>query len=124
MIPTIGPRSGKIWGTTQLGFAFNGVEAHAIHVAAGGYCSRHSHRSKWNRFQVLRGKLIVRLYFTPDDVADETIVGVGQVTDVPPGVSHDFEALEDVIAIEYYWTVLDTNDIDRHGTQGGRHATT
>lgn len=122
MTPTIGPRNGKIWGVTQLGFALNGVEAHAIHVEAGGYCSRHSHVSKWNRFQVLRGRLMVRLYINGDGSSDDTIVGVGQVTDVPPGVRHEFEALEDVIAVEYYWTVIDGGDIDRGGTQGGRRS--
>ncbi len=116
-VPPTGPRQGKVWGVTQLGFAWNGTEAHAIRVKEGGYCSRHYHRTKWNRIFVLKGKLLVRQFL--DDEVDETIIGVGQVTDVPPGVWHEFEALEDVLAVEFYWTVLDAGDIDRGGTQGG-----
>ena len=118
-VPPIGPRQGKVWGTTQLGFAFNGTEAHGIVVTKGGYCSKHWHRLKWNRFQVLAGKLIVRLYRAETAEYDETIIGPGQVTDVPPGVRHMFKAIEDTLAIEYYWTVLDAGDIDRGGTEGG-----
>lgn len=117
-VPPIGPRQGKVWGTTQLGFAYNGTEAHGIVVTKGGYCSRHSHRTKWNRFQVLSGQLEVLLFRTETEY-DKTIIGAGQITDVPPGIVHAFEALEDTIAVEYYWTVLDTEDIDRHGTEGG-----
>ena len=118
-VPPIGPRQGKVWGTTQLAFAYNGTEAHAINVRKGGFCSRHSHTHKWNRFSVLSGKLIVRIYLNGGDEADSTIIGTGQSTDVPPGVRHEFEAAEDTLAMEFYWVVLDVGDIDRHETQGG-----
>lgn len=117
-VPPMGPRMGKVWGVTQLGFSFNSTEAHAILVRQGGYCSRHSHSQKWNRFFVLSGRLVVRIFHT-EDLCDETIIGEGQVTDVPPGAKHEFEALEDTIAVEFYWVTLDALDIDRHGTQGG-----
>lgn len=117
-VPVIGPRQGKVWGTTQLAFAWNGVEAHSIFVKRGGYCSRHSHKNKWNRFVVLSGRLAIRLYHD-GQTPDETIIGNGQVSDVSPEVMHEFEALEDTMAMELYWTVLDAGDIDRHGTVGG-----
>lgn len=117
-IPPIGPVSGKVWGVTQLGFAYNGTEAHAIGVQKGGYCSTHSHTSKWNRFMVLSGTLAIRQYRNESEF-DETIIRAGQVVDVPPGVRHDFRALDQTMAIEFYWTVLDVGDIDRHGTEGG-----
>ena len=119
-IPPIGPRQGKLWGVTQLVFAYNGVEAHSIDVKSGGFCSRHDHVAKWNRFIVTKGRLLVRIFQkNGESIQDETIIGPGQITDVPPGVQHQFEALEDTNAIEFYWTVLDAGDIDRHGTEGG-----
>jgi len=115
--PGIGPVQGKLWGQTQSVFAWNGVSAHSIRVKAGGYCSKHSHQHRWNRFLVLRGRLLVRIW--KDGSPDETVVSEGGVSDVPPGVRHQFEALEDVEAVEFYWTVCDDGDIDRHGTVGG-----
>jgi len=116
-VPPIGAKMGKLWGWTQLAFAYNGVEIHALKIQKGGYCSTHDHRNKWNRFIILEGRLSIRIYH--DDTVDETVIGPWQVTDVPPGVRHEFEALEDTIAMECYWTTLDPNDIDRHGTRGG-----
>ncbi len=117
-IPPIGPKMGKVWGTTQLVFAWNGVEAHSIRVKKGGYCSRHSHEHKWNRFVVMEGRLKVTIFYD-DGKEDSTTIEAGGVSDVPPGVRHEFEALDDVLAMEQYWTMLDPGDIDRHGTEGG-----
>ncbi len=118
-IPPIGSRQGKVWGITQLLFAFNGIECHRIHAIKGGYCSKHSHKHKWNRFIVLSGQLVVRLFHGLGKI-DETILASGHVTDVPPGVLHQFEALEDTEALEIYWTVLEADDIDRESEGGVR----
>lgn len=115
-VPPIGPKQGKLWGTTQLVFAWNGTESHALFINTGGFSSNHDHK-KWNRFVLLQGKLAVVLI--NNGIEDQTILTPGQVTDVPPGVLHRFEALEDCIVLESYWTVLEAGDIDRHGTQGG-----
>jgi len=41
-------KSGKIWGTTER-IEANGVfEFHRIEIEAGGYCSKHLHKHKWN----------------------------------------------------------------------------
>ena len=119
-IPPIGPKQGKVWGNTQLVFARNDVEAHAIVVNRGGYCSRHKHWSKWNRFIVLCGKLVVRTFEQGESkfMEDETTLTAGQITDVPPGTLHEFQALEDCVAIEMYWVELDPRDIERQ-TVGG-----
>lgn len=115
--PSIGSFQSKVWGHTQLAFGVPGMEAHVISVKRGGYCSRHRHEWKWNRFLVLEGELIVRLY-TEHDKADETLVGPGQVSDVPPRTWHQFEAKTDVLAVEFYWLPsVDPEDIERqdHG---------
>lgn len=117
-VPPIGPRQGKLWGWTQLLYAHNSVEVHRLSAKPGGYSSRHMHRFKWNRFVLLSGKLAVRIYRGED--VDETVLLPGQVTDVPPGVCHEFEALEESEALEIYWVVLDAGDIERENT-GGVH---
>jgi mannose-6-phosphate isomerase-like protein (cupin superfamily) len=109
--PAIGPCQGKCWGDTQLLFRFNSVEVHFIHACPGFRCSKHRHRHKWNRFVVIEGKLVVRIF--QDDAVDETWLGPGEMTDVPPDVLHEFQALEDTRAVEAYWVDLDPNDIDR-----------
>jgi cupin superfamily acireductone dioxygenase involved in methionine salvage len=118
MTPSIGSVQGKIWGHTQLVYCFNSMEAHSIDVMAGGFCSRHLHYTKWNRFYVISGELIIRI-FDGDGVVDETTIGPGQISDVPPGIRHEFEATTETHAMEFYWTELDSEDIDRCGTQGG-----
>ena len=112
-IPPIGPWQGKCWGRTRLLFTHNSTELHLIEAKPGYRCSRHYHSQKWNRFVVVSGSLNVRIFH--DDEIDETIVMPGQVTDVPPGVQHEFEALEYTVAIECYWVTLDPQDIDSWG---------
>ena len=111
-IPPIGPRQGKVWGTTQLIFAYNGVEAHRIEVRKGGFCSTHYHRHKWNRFVVLKGSLMVSIRHENNGV-DETVLKSGMITDVPPGTEHWFCAGEDTEAMELYWVELEAGDIER-----------
>ena len=117
-IPAFGPRQAKIWGTTQLFFAYNGTESHGIMFDAGAFCSKHRHENKWNRFVVLSGRLKVAI-FRENGKVDETTISAGMATDVPPGVWHRFEGLSEGTAIEYYWTTLDPRDIERE-TEGGR----
>ncbi|KKN88385.1 hypothetical protein LCGC14_0249480 [marine sediment metagenome] len=118
-IPPIGPKQGKIWGATQLLFAYNSVECHLIGISKSGFCSKHTHEYKWNRFVVVRGSLTIESYLNPDS-PDETVLMPGQITDIPPGVPHRFKAsTEDCIALEFYWVVLEPLDIDRGGTVGG-----
>ena len=117
-IPPIGPRQAKVWGTTQLVFARNGTEAHRITFEKGGYCSKHRHVAKWNRFLVLSGSLRVTI-FQPDGNLDETMIEQGGITDVPPGVWHRFETVQPGSALEFYWTVLDPQDIERE-EEGGK----
>lgn len=111
-IPPIGPRQGKIWGSTQLVFAYNGVEAHRISVVKGGFCSTHYHSHKWNRFVVFSGELSICIRHE-NRLVDETILKPGMITDVPPGIEHWFMAGQETQALEMYWTVLEPRDIVR-----------
>jgi len=113
----MGSRQGKVWGTTQLSFRLNGIEAHLISVKQGGYCSLHYHHTKWNRFLVVSGQL--RVTVRSEDMEDITVLNPGDITDIPPLVNHWFEALEDCQAVEFYWCELDPNDIERNDDQLG-----
>ena len=118
-IPPIGPKQGKIWGKTQLVFAHNSTETHVIEGMEGFKCSRHSHKYKWNRFIVLSGQLIVRQFCgEANKIIDETVLREWQVTDIPPGIEHEFEVVENVVAIEVYWVTLDAQDIERFSVGG------
>lgn len=107
----------KFWGETQCIFEGPVSEIHFAKSIKGGYCSEHRHKSKWNRFFVIRGKLQVTIF--KEDGQDHTIITAGQFTDVPPGEWHTFKCLEDCEFIEVYWIdPLISGDIERR-TSGG-----
>ena len=107
----------KCWGSTRCVFQNHTSEVHIIQANKNCYCSQHIHMNKWNRFVVLQGVLKVILY--KEEGNDETVLTVGQFSDVPPGVEHRFEALEDTLCLEIYWVDgLDPKDIVRK-TNGG-----
>jgi mannose-6-phosphate isomerase-like protein (cupin superfamily) len=118
-LPVIGSGQGKLWGSTKQVFSLNGIDAHVIHVEAGGFCSQHTHKNKWNRFVVVSGELIIKQWQPGVELPDVTVLSTNQICDIPPGTRHQFEALDDVCAVEFYWTTLDPEDIDRNGTVGG-----
>lgn len=105
--------AGKIWGNTELIEANHALEFHRIETKAGGVCSKHLHRYKWNGFYVEEGKLLIRVWQNDYDLVDETILGPGDWTKVKPGVMHQFECLEDSIAFEVYWAEFNHHDIVR-----------
>jgi len=112
---------GKVWGKTRTLFAKNNIEIHRIEIKKGGFCSEHEHRSKYNAFFLESGSLVIRIWkdygTEPNPPPDETVMEPGDFTTVSPGEVHQFEALEDCVAFEIYWTQLDPGDIQRanHG---------
>ena len=107
-------KQGKVWGETELVALIPGVvEFHRFEANAGGVCSKHAHQSKTNGFFVESGMLLIRVWQKNYDLVDETILGPGDWCAVPPGVYHQFEALEDTIAFELYYAELKTEDIVR-----------
>jgi mannose-6-phosphate isomerase-like protein (cupin superfamily) len=114
-----GAIQGKFWGSTRCFFENSTSEVHYIEANKGGYCSRHYHQDKWNRFIVLEGKLKITIYKESDE--DVTVLTDGMFSDVPPGVEHRFEALENSKALEVYWVNdLDPKDIVRKDTGGSK----
>ncbi len=114
----------KIWGTTTPLFNKNNVEVHAIFVKAGGYCSRHFHKSKFNKFIVKSGKLKVTILRRSDTSTFEesVVLKTNEELIIPPGLLHSFEAQEDTEALEIYWVELDAEDIIRESQGGLKHA--
>jgi len=110
---------GKVWGYTTPLFNKNNVELHIAEIRKGGYCSKHKHKFKFNRFVVLKGKLKITIWkdYGTDTLQDVSILGISQECTVPPGDFHKFEALEDTTVLEIYWVDLNENDIVRedHG---------
>ena len=111
-------KSGKVWGVTRKIEANPFFELHRIEIKAGGYCSKHKHKYKWNGFYVESGRLEVRVWKNSYDLVDATVLGPGEYTVVMPGEFHMFSCLEDCVCFELYWAKFDPDDIERE-TIGG-----
>ena len=110
---------GKIWGKTQEIFHKNNVEIHRIEANKKSFCSEHKHEHKYNAFFIESGKLLVTVWKNDYSLIDETVIANGEMTIVKPGEFHKFEALENTVAYEIYWTELSSSDIVRKNC-GGR----
>jgi mannose-6-phosphate isomerase-like protein (cupin superfamily) len=106
-------KAGKVWGQTELLEANGVLEFHRIEAVAGGVCSKHKHKFKWNGFFVEQGELIIRVWKNNYDLVDETVLKAGDYTKVAPGEYHQFEAVTDCVAFELYWAEFDHDDISR-----------
>lgn len=109
---------GKVWGSTSELFNKNNVEIHRIEANKGGYCSVHKHEHKYNLFFVEKGELLVKVWKNDYNLIDDTFIQTGEMTIVKPGEFHQFEALEDTIAYEIYWTEISSDDIVRKNCGG------
>ena len=109
--------AGKVWGSTQTICQKPLFEVHRIEINAGGVCSMHQHRNKFNAFFVESGTLQIIVRKNAYELTDVTTLNAGDYCEVPPGEYHKFEAVTNVVAFEYYWSELDHNDIVRedHG---------
>ena len=114
----VGSLYGKVWGTTRCLFIKNNTEIHRITINKGGFCSKHKHQSKFNGFFLESGKLKIKVWKNNYDLCDEIIMNPGDFTTVNPMEFHQFEALQDCIAFEVYWSELDPEDIQRDNCGG------
>lgn len=119
-------KSGKAWGLTKLLLSVPGVEVHRIEIEAGGFCSKHHHRTKFNAFIVEKGVLKVKVWKKSGTV-DVTELFESDVLVVPPGEDHQFlvepsKHEPPVIVYEVYWSQMDPNDIVRSSTGGRKKA--
>lgn len=107
----------KYWGKTRAIYVGEFSETHYLEIDKGGYCSKHCHQHKWNRFFLISGELRVIIYREHGE--DVTTLKPGETTDVEPGVYHLFEATKDSTCLEVYWVdILNPDDILRLNTGG------
>lgn len=116
---------GKAWGETSPLFNKNNVEVHFIKIKKGGFCSRHKHKHKFNKFIVIDGSLKITAWkdYAKTTLEDVTVIESNQECTIPPGEYHKFEALKETTALEIYWVELSENDIERADVGGCLDAT-
>lgn len=105
--------SGKVWGNTRRIEANPFFEFHRIEINAGGQCSKHLHKYKWNGFWVESGELEIHVWKNDYDLVDVTVLHAGEYTAIPPGEYHLFKCNKDTVCFELYWAEFDHNDIER-----------
>lgn len=104
---------GKIWGITRPIIQNGAFEMHRLEIKAGGKCSKHLHKHKFNLFFIESGSLKIRSWKSDYDLVDETILSPLESFIQKPNEYHEFEALEDTVCFEVYWAHFDHNDIER-----------
>lgn len=105
---------GKIWGYTSEIFSNDNVSIHRIKILNGHVCSKHYHQYKYNIFFVESGNIIV--YRWENNFKIGTSLSEGQSINIEPNIYHQFEALEDSIVYEIYYTKTNNEDIIRDET--------
>jgi len=77
----------------------------------GKHCSWHFHKEKDEVFYLQSGKLLVRFGDGHLSKAQEVILEPGDCFDVPPGLRHQMEGLEDSLLIEVSTTHKEEDSI-------------
>jgi mannose-6-phosphate isomerase-like protein (cupin superfamily) len=73
-----------------------------LEIRKGKKCSLHFHKIKAESFYLRAGRLIVRVQDSAESEAiDEFVLEAGQCMDVPIGMIHQMEALEDAELYEF-----------------------
>jgi len=73
-----------------------------LEISKGKKCSLHFHKIKAESFYLRAGRLIVRIRDSAESaVVDEFVLEAGQCMDIPIGMIHQMEALEDAELYEF-----------------------
>lgn len=81
-----------------------------LEIHRGKRCSLHYHKLKSESFYLRRGRLRVRLKRSPqDETIEEFEMEAGGCIDVPAGLVHQMEALEDAELFEFSTPHLETD---------------
>ena len=92
----------KGWGR-EIWIANNDLYCGKIlQIRKGKKCSLHFHKLKTESFYLYSGRLIVRVKESAEaSLIEEFELGPGDCMDVPPGLVHQMEAVEDAELIEF-----------------------
>ena len=73
-----------------------------LEIRRGKRCSLHFHKLKTESFYLRAGRLRVRVKESPaSNTIEEFELSAGQCMDIPPGLVHQMEALEDTELYEF-----------------------
>lgn len=103
---------GKIWGYTSEIFSNDSVSINRIHIKNGQFCSKHYHQYKYNMFFVESGNIIVYRWENNNKIG--STISSGESITIDPNIYHQFQALEDSIVYEIYYTKINNQDIIRN----------
>lgn len=107
----------KDWGSSVMLYDSGIMSIHRISIVAGGFCSLHLHRTRWNAFAVFKGSL--RVETRDGRKRTRHLLEAGAVIAVPPMVRHCFRTSEACEAMEWYWPgEQSTDDIVRFSRSG------
>jgi len=97
------------WGNRHITFSWDGGISTILFLEPHQRCSLHLHRTAWNQFFVIQGKLGVKT-----DKGYTTELGPRQVFTVEPGVEHEFLTYDEpTIVEEVAYVRYNPADIDR-----------
>ncbi len=81
-----------------------------LEIKQGKRCSLHYHKLKTETFYLRVGRLMVRVKESPEsEVMEEFVLTAGDCMDVPIGLVHQMEALEDSELFEFSTQHFDTD---------------
>ena len=84
----------KIWGERRRILLTDRCEIDLLYLKKDSFCSRHKHKSKTNKFVVVRGKVRIETEF------GKKILTKNQSFEVNPPTIHRFVALKNSVMIE------------------------
>lgn len=109
----------KVWGMARHVFSDPMCAVSILETQAGGYCSRHRHAQRVNRFIVQSGAIDV-VEYENDGVTERIRIPMtaGDVHDVEAGLWHRFEVRTGGVVVEVYFPahagdVVRADDIER-----------
>lgn len=105
-------RESKVWGERWVIHEDSTHTTNLLLLKKGYRCSWHKHRTKWNLFVVVQGRVGIVT------VDGETVLGPGEEFTVAPGEMHEFRIHEDGVMIEEMFVIYDDNDIERNNVGG------
>ena len=107
----------KPWGHELLWASTDRYVGKILHIRAGHLLSLQYHEKKHESIFVLRGRMIFRYRDAQGALVDRPM-GAGEAQQVPTGLVHQFEALEDTDVLEASTPHLD--DVVRLQDRYGR----
>lgn len=106
-------RTYKTWGEKYELFLNDLCEVNILYLRPKQRCSWHKHTTKFNKFFVVKGEIIIKNQY------EDVPVKQGQVFTTVPGEYHEFQTTDfPAVVIEIMYVKYDPSDIQRE-TLGG-----